>query len=111
MNGDGLPRNAKLHQDAALWCQLADGVVAVVGAVDRAIRRDVDAVGVGEDILAPGTLEFPVAVEHNHWVFAAIEDEDIVVLVDPNGGDFVEGPAVGELRPIAVDAIAEGALA
>lgn len=51
-----------------------------------------------------------MAIEHDHRVIAAIEDEDVVILVDSDRRDFVEGPSVGKFGPIAVHAIAICAL-
>src|SRR5215813_3457673 len=42
---------------------------------------------------------------------AAVEDIDIVLGVDPNRADFLERPAVRQLRPILDDAVFEVATA
>jgi hypothetical protein len=48
-----------------------------------------------EKLLAPGAQEIAVAVEHHHWVLAAIEDEDAVLRIDGDRGNLDKGPALG----------------
>jgi hypothetical protein len=111
IDGAGAPGHADLHQDAAVRGHLADGVIAVVGAIDRTVRRDVDPVGVPENALAPGPQEVSVTVEHHHGVLAAIEHVNLVGLVHRDRGHLVEGPSVWQLRPIALCPVLEGPLA
>src|SRR6185437_10159506 len=100
--GRRVARHADLHQHLPVRGQAPHRVVAVIGAVDRAVRRDMDAVRAGEQRLPPGAQEVPRTVEDHHGVLAAVEDEDVVALIDAYGGDFVEAPAGRQLRPVAV---------
>ena len=91
---------------------MPDRVVAVVGQPDRVVGRHVDAVRAVEHPLAPGAQEVAVAVEHDHRVLAAVEDVDVVLLVDPDRGDVgVELPPRRQLRPVVDDLVAVGARA
>ena len=102
----GTPGNPDRQQDLAVERALADRVVAVVGAVEQLIRPDMDAVGALEHALAPGPQEVAVAVEHDHRVFAAVEDIDVVVAVDAHRADLLQAPSVGQLAPALLDPIA-----
>jgi hypothetical protein len=44
-------------------------------------------------------------VENDHRVLAAIEHIDVVVAVHTDPADFLEGPAVGQFRPLGIDAV------
>jgi hypothetical protein len=57
-------------------------MVAVVGQVHRVVGPIWTPWARGYMPLAPRAQEIAVAVEHHHRVLAAIEDVDVVVLVD-----------------------------
>ena len=88
------------EQDRSLERALPDGVVAVVGEVDRVVRAHRHRVGPREEALAPGALEASVAVEDDHGVRAAGEHKDAVSAVHPDAGDLPEGPPLGEPGPV-----------
>ncbi len=102
-----LAGDADLEQDLALERALAHGVVAVVGAVECLVRADVDAVRVPEHALAPGSKKIPLAVEHHHRVFAAVEDVDLVLGIDGDGCGVTQRPAVRQLCPVLHHFVAE----
>ena len=104
-NGRGLVGHADGQQHLAVGRDLADRVVAVVGAVERVVAVDMDAVRAAEQAFAPRAQEVAVAVEHHHRMLAAIEDIDVVLAVDGHGGDVAELPAVGQLGPVLDHAI------
>ena len=104
--GRGLAGHADGELDLAGGRAPAHGVVAVVGAIERVVAVDVQAVRAVEHALAPGAQEIALAVEHHHGVLAAVEDVDLVLAVDGDGGDVLEGPAVGQLGPVLHHAIA-----
>ena len=95
----GLVGHADGQQDLALGGDLANRMVAVVGAVEVVVAVDMDAVGAAEQAFAPRAQEIAVAVEHHHRMLAAIEDVDAVLAVDGDGRDIAELPAVGQLAP------------
>jgi hypothetical protein len=64
-----------------------------------------DAVGSRVLALAPRAQELALAVEDHHRMLAAIEDVDIVLAVDTDAADFLEGPALGQLRPVGIDPV------
>jgi hypothetical protein len=64
-----------------------------------------DAVRAGKDALAPGAQEIAVPVKHDHRVFAAVKGIDMVVVIDGDGGDIVEAPAIRQLRPVIMDLV------
>src|SRR5688572_17734358 len=55
--------------------------------------------------LTPRAQEFSGPVENHHRVFAAVEHINVVVGIDPDRADFLERPAVGQLRPVLDDAV------
>src|SRR5271156_1863926 len=99
--------DADLEQHLAVERALAHEMAAIVGQVDRIIRPHMEAVSPRILAFAPRPQEFSVAVEHHDRMLAAVEGIDIVLVVDPDGGNLLEGPAVGELRPILDDAVLE----
>ena len=98
--------NADRQEHLAVGRTLAHGVVAVVGAIEIVVGIDVQAVGAREQAFAPTLDEIAVAVEHDHRVFAAIEDVDAVLAVDADRGDVGELPAVRQFCPVLHHAIA-----
>src|SRR5229473_1519793 len=84
---------------------------AVVCQEHRVVGRDVDAVSAWVLCFAPGTQEVAGAVEHHHRMLAAVEDINVIVPIDADPADFLERPAVWQLRPISVDQISVGATA
>src|SRR5215467_14198193 len=104
--GRGLAGNSKSQKHPAGERAFADRVVAVIGQKNRVVRRHVDAVRAFEDAFAPRPQKIAVGIEYDHRVFAAIEAIDIVVLVDPNGGDIgIEGPAFRQFGPVVGDLV------
>src|SRR4051794_2698002 len=80
MNPRRTPRDPDLEQDLAVRSAHADGVVARPRRSSRGWRRaPVDAVCTGEDPLVLSAEETAVAVEHDHRVLAAVDDEDVVL--------------------------------
>ena len=88
--GSRLAGNAQREQHLSLQRAPADGVTAIVGEPDRVVGRHEDAVGAGKHSFSEGAQEIAVAVEHDHWMLAAIEHIDIVVPVDADAADFLE---------------------
>ncbi len=97
-----------VKQDLAVEGAVADRVVGVVGQPDRVVRRHEDAMRARIDPLAPGAQEVALAVEDAHRVLAAVEGIDVVVLVDPDGGNIgVEFHPRRQFRPAVMDLVAE----
>src|SRR5271156_3242526 len=86
-------------------------MAAIVGQEHRVVRRHVDAVGPWILAFAPRPQKISPAVEHDHRMRAAIEHIDIVVTVDADAADLLDGPAVGQFRPIGINAVFELAAA
>src|SRR5580700_4356866 len=100
--------DAELQQHLAVFePAFAHEMAAIVGQVDRLVPADMDAVRAGILSLAPGAQEITLAIEHHHRMVAAIEDVDIVLRIDANRADFLEGPAVRQFRPVLDDAVFE----
>jgi hypothetical protein len=93
-------RHADLQQHPAFEGHVTDGVIAVVGAPQRVIRRDMDAVRAGEQALAPGSQEIAGAIEDDHRMLAAAEDIDVVAAIDTDRGDLAIGPSGGKRAPV-----------
>ena len=98
--GRRLAGDAEGQQDLAFERALADRMVAVVGQPDRIVGRHEYAMRAGEQPFAERAEEVAVAVEHDHRMLAAIEDIDIVMLVDADAADFLERPARRKFRPV-----------
>src|SRR5262245_30648916 len=81
-------------------------MVPVIGQVEYIVLVDVETVRTLEYALAPRAQEIAVAVEHDDGVLAAIEDIDLILAVDADGGNVLEAPAVGQLAPVLYHAIA-----
>jgi predicted aminopeptidase len=92
--------DAECQQHLALERALADGVVAIVGQPDRIVRRHEDAVCTREKSFSERAEEIAVAVEHDHRVFAAIENIDVVVIVYADAADFLKRPVWRQFRPV-----------
>ena len=86
MKGAGLPGTPMVSSILPAGRAPAHRVVAVVGAIEIVVGVDVQPVRAMEDALAPGAQEIALAVEHHHGVLAAIEDVDLVLAVDGDGG-------------------------
>ena len=85
-----LSGNAKLEQHLAVERAFAHEMAAIIREVDRVVGPHVDAVGAGILPLAPGAQEVAVAVEDDDRVLAAVEDVDVIVLVDADRADLLE---------------------
>ena len=102
-----LAGDAQLQEDlAVLDPAFAHERTAVVGQVDRVVGSHVDAVRPRILPLAPRSDKVAGAIEHHHRVVAAVEDIDVVVVVDADCADLLERPAVRQLRPVLDDAVA-----
>src|SRR5580692_9176339 len=51
--------------------------------------------------------KFALAVEHHHRVLAPIEHIDVVVPVDADTADLLEGPAGCQFPPVGIDPVSE----
>ena len=107
----GPPRNADFEQYLAAERAFAHGVVAVIGAVQRLVRADMQPVRPVEQVFAPGIQQVAVAVEHHHRVLAAIEDIDPVLRVDRDRRDVLEAPALRQFRPVGLHPVCVSAVA
>ncbi len=105
--GRRLPGYAELQQHFAVERALPHEMAAIIGQIDRIVRPHMDAVRPRILPLAPGAQKAPFAVEHHDRVLAAIEDIDIVLVVDPDRADLLERPTIRQLRPILDDTVFE----
>src|SRR5262249_29519330 len=106
-----LSGDTDFEQHLAFGGAFAHAMGAVVGHVEAVVGTYVNAVRAGPQPLAPGRQKIAVAIKHHHRVFAAVEGVDPILAVDADSGDFLEGPAVGELSPVVDDAVSEVASA
>ena len=101
-----LVHGAEREQQLALRGELPHRVVAVVGAVDAAVRADGDAVGpVGELALAPRGEELARVVVDHDRVVAATDQEDAVLRVHRHARHVAVLVALGELLPALDDLV------
>src|SRR5580692_4492247 len=85
--------DAEFEQHLAVERNLAHEVAAIVGQEHRVVGRYVDAMRPWILTLAPRAQEIALAVEDDHRVLTPIEDIDVVVTVDADPSDLLEGPA------------------
>jgi hypothetical protein len=97
--GRRLAGHADDQQHLSVPPALADRVIAVVGAVERLVGRDVQAVRLGEDPFAPRPQEIAFAVEDHHRMPAATEHVHVVVAVDGDRRDVREFPPLRQAAP------------
>jgi hypothetical protein len=105
--GRRLAGHAELEQHLAVERAFAHEMAAIVGQIDRIVRPHMNAVSPRIMALTPGAQKIALAIEHQDRVFAAVEDVDIVLGVDPDRPDLLERPTVRQLRPILDDAVLE----
>src|SRR5262252_1158951 len=98
--GRRLARNSNGELDPSRGGALAHGVIAVVGAIERVVCIDVEAVRAAEHTLPPGAQEISLAVEHHHGMLPAVENVNLVLAVDCDRGDVLERPTVRQFRPV-----------
>ncbi len=105
--GRRLTRDPDGEQDLPVERALAHRVIAIVGEVDRVVRREVQPMRMLEDALAPGAQDIAVAVENDHRMVAAVKRIDIVVAIDAYRGDIVQAPIRGPFCPAFHRAVPE----
>src|SRR6516164_6901209 len=98
--GCRLAGNSNGELDASRGGALAHGVIAVIGAIECVVGVDVEPVRAAKHTLPPGAQEVSLAIEHHHRMFPAVENVNLVLAVDPDGGDVLERPPVGQFRPV-----------
>jgi hypothetical protein len=98
--GGRLAGQAQRQQDLPFERALANRMVAIVGQPNRVVRRHEYPVRAGKQAFAERTEEIAFAVEHDHRMFAAVEDVHVVMLVDADAADFLERPARRKFRPV-----------
>jgi hypothetical protein len=74
-------------------------VYPIIGAVDGIVRTDAAAVSATEESLSPRMNYVAIAIEDDYRVLAAIQDIDLVFLVNSDSTDIKEAPAFGQLCP------------
>jgi hypothetical protein len=102
---------ADLQEDFAVQGAFADGVIAIVGAIDCIVRPHVDAMRAGKDAVAPGPQEIALTVEHDHRMLAAVEGINPVPAIHPDGSDIAEDIALGQFSPAGLSPIRKRAAA
>src|SRR5262249_39738282 len=91
---------AEGHQELALRSETPHGVVAVVAAVERAVRRDGDAMRAqGEEPLPPRPQEVAFLIVREDRVVAAADQIDSVLAVDGDPRDVAVRVALRQLLP------------
>ena len=91
----GRGRLSRLQQDFAVELDLAHEMPAIVGEEHRVVGRYMNAVRPRVSALAPLAHEIALAIEDHHRVHAAIKDIDVIVAVDADPANLLEGPTVG----------------
>src|SRR5580692_12984 len=105
--GRRLAGNAELEQDFAVQGDLADEMAAIVREEHRIVWRHVDAVGSRILPLTPRPQKVALAIEDDHRVLTAVEHVNVVVAIDADPANLLEGPAVGQFCPLGNDAVSE----
>jgi len=81
---------AEGQQQFAVGVKLEHLMIAGVSGPDVVVFVDAQAMRRLEMLVAPGTKEFAVGCENHDRIFAAMEDEDIVIGIGGHGGDGAE---------------------
>ena len=105
--GRRLAGNPELQQHLPVQRDLAHKMTTIIGQEHRVIWRHMDAVGSRILALSSRPQKVAFAVEDDHRVLTAIEDINIVVTVDADAADLLEGPPVWQLCPVGIDPIFE----
>ncbi len=87
-----------------------DGVVEVIGAVDRIIGADEESVRPNEQPFSPPGGQRPVRLEDLDWTRTTEKDKDPVAAVASNRHGFTVGPTGREGGPGLVHSITKGTL-
>ena len=90
---------ADASQDATLGGGDPDDVGVAVSQPEVLVVVQVDAVGVVEDVVAPGVHDLAVGVEHDHGVGAAAEAVDAAAAVHGHAADPAQKNVGRQLRP------------
>src|SRR5579871_159646 len=75
-------------------------MVAVVGTIEGVVRPDMQAVRVAEELLPPAVDKAAVAIEDDHRVRAAVEQQHAVLPVHRDRGHVAELDLLRQLAPI-----------
>src|SRR5688572_4707606 len=87
-------------QEFALRGELADGMIAIIRTVDRAVGADVNSVGASaEQPLTPRPQKIPLAVEDDNRMLAARNEINVILRVDVNSRHLDIPPAIRQLSP------------
>src|SRR6266511_3918112 len=97
--GRRLSRNSDRQKNFSIQGAFADRVIAVIGQKNRLLRSDGRAVRPLENAVPPRPQQITIAVEDDHWMFAAGETIDLIFVIHGHGGDFMKGPIVRQLSP------------
>src|ERR1700722_6024742 len=71
----GFTRHANLHQQFSFRGASPDGMVAIVGTIQRAVRGNMKAMRVRKKSMTPGAQYIAFPVKHDHRVLAPGEEE------------------------------------
>ena len=70
-------------------------MAAIVGQKHGVVWSHVDAVSPWIPAFAPGSQKVALAIEDDHRVLTAAEHINVVVAIDADPANLLEGPAVG----------------
>ena len=105
-----LVHGPKRHQELPVRRELADGVVAVVRAVEHLVRPDADAVGpVRELALAPGAQKPAARIVDDDGVIAAADQVDPIFGIHRHARHVAVCVAAGQLLPAFEDLVTQRA--
>jgi hypothetical protein len=86
---------------------IVNGVVGVVGAVDRVIQPDEQTVGTDKLTLSQRADKHTISGENPYRMFAAVENEDAILVVNSHGDRFRPRPTGRRFRPLIVGSVAK----
>ena len=87
--------------------EFMDAVGQSLGTVNLIGLINVDAVGVLQDVVAPGRQEVSLVVKDHHGVITTAVHVHTILTVDRDSGDPTEGPASGDCLLYTSDAADE----
>ena len=103
-------RHADFKQELAVERALADGVIPVVGAIDRLIRPDMQPMGTHKEIMTPSAEHIAMSIQDDDRIIAAREQVDIVAPIDRYGGDVAQLHLARDFGPVVARLVSQFAV-
>src|SRR5215813_4604701 len=105
--GGWLSWNPELEKDLSVQGDLAHEMAAIVCEEHRVVWRHMDAVRSRVLSFAPRPQNVTFAIEDDHRVLTAVENVNVVVVIDADPANLLEGPTLWQFCPVGDNAVLE----